>query len=463
MPRRFIRPRFTHVFRIVAGFPGRKRERQSGRAGTTNLVGLLLAASVFNSLPSPAAPLPDVLRQVLQRHPDIRSSQALLKAAEEEVAVQRSTYYPTIGITSLASNGIVEQFGVPLSQTSRTTDGFLRWNLFHGLADRHAVRAAEDTRNASDADLAETQENVALDLTEAYLDVLRLRQMIAVGEDYIADQKRLGDEIHKRARAGRVPMSDVEQALVSLIQAERQQSLMNSQLRAAEQRYRLLAETDPVELTEPALAKVPEGTSLAALMDDLLTGNGRVRADRERAKARGEEIEVASAALYPSLDMEITHRLQSKINPVSVTDTRSNNQLQLSYQIPLGGGNISRKREAVQRQQAALATVDTTLLRVRTELGQRWETWSQARDMAPRLIERLAASNKVVQAYDLQFESGRRSLPDLISVRSERYQADIDLIENHIQQLDASARMLSLAGQLRQTLLGANCDPTKGC
>jgi outer membrane protein TolC len=84
---------------------------------------------------------------------------------------------------------------------------------------------------------------------------------------------------------------------------------------------------------------------------------------------------------------------------------------------------------------------------------QRWSSWQEVREIAPQLAERVAASDKVVKAYDLQFAAARRSINDLIIARGERYRARSDLLENHMEQLASSAQILNLLGRLRHSVL----------
>lgn len=405
------------------------------------------------ALPGVAAPLPEVVGAVLQQHPDIQSSEALLSAADERITQARSGYYPTVGLEAVASDANDEQFGAPLDRTTRRSDAFVRWNLFRGLADWQTVSAAQHEREASVADLDEAHERVALQVAQAYLGVFRLRRMLAMGDEYLAEHRRLNDDIGTRVELGRISAVDVEYVRSSLIQAELQHSQLRGQLRGAEQFYRLLVGVEPQGLSEPVVASVPADLSLEQLLERVLMGNRRILAAQERATARGEEVGIAAGALYPSLDLEVRRTLNSNIAPVPVTQTNSSTQLQLRYQLPLGGGSYSRKREAVQRKLAAQAAVDIELLKIQGELAQLWSNWQEARIIAPRLAERVEASDRVVKAYDLQFSAARRSLADLISARGDRYRAQSDLLNNGVDQSVASIRLLSMLGHLRESLL----------
>ena len=125
--------------------------------------------------PGVAAPLPEVVQQVLDAHPDVRSAQSCSRP--DEVARQaRSAFYPTFGLDWRAADSRDEQLGNSLDRSIRRSEAVLSWNLFRGAADLHRSRSASEDREAAQADLDSAREQVALRITEVYLDVLRQQQ-----------------------------------------------------------------------------------------------------------------------------------------------------------------------------------------------------------------------------------------------------------------------------------------------
>lgn len=410
----------------------------------------ILAAS---AMPVQAAPLNKVLEQVFQQHPDVLSSQALLSASRESIIQARSGFFPVLGLSGQASEGEDEQSGTPLDRNVRRIDASLRWNVFRGLSDKHGMQAAKHDSLAAEADLNEAHERVALEVTLVYIEVLRLRCLVDLGQSFVADQMRLSDEINHRVQAGRIPVADASQAKAGLIQAERLLAQSQSQLTAVEHRFRMLTGQAPEAMSLPSFKLLEAGQSMDSLLEKLAQGNPRLKAARERVAARGEEIGVAGGALYPSIDLEFRKRLNSEIDPPTLTDTVENQAIQLNYQLPLGGASYSRIRQAEFRKTAAQAETDSILLRLQAELGQAWALWKETVELKQKYLERAQAANTVVAAYDLQFDAGRRSLLDLIAVRLDRFQALADLTDNRVQELAANARMLSAFGELKRSIL----------
>jgi outer membrane protein TolC len=414
----------------------------------------LVLALFALALPVSADTLPEALGKALASHPGVRSGEALRNASEEQLNQVRSNFYPILGIDMISQDATDQDLGISRDRSTRRADAFLRWNLFRGLGDREGERTAEFNAQAARADLDAAGEQAALQITLAYLDVLRLRGILALDGEFQTELKRLDGDMAKRVRVGRIPQVDKEQSRASLIQAGARQAQLQGQLRGAEIRYRLLVGDAPGVLSDVMLDDAAAQLDQDALLEGLLAGNDRLRGSRQRSAARGAEVGVAESAFYPRLELEVRRRLHNDVDPVPQTQTQDMTQFQFNYQIPLGGSTFSRKREAVARRQAAEAALDEETLRAQSEITQLWSAWREARNIAPQLAERAIASESVVKAFDLQFEAGRRSLNELIGARSEQYRARVDALENRMEQLSANARVLALLGRLRASLLG---------
>ncbi|MBK8957551.1 MAG: TolC family protein [Proteobacteria bacterium] len=399
-----------------------------------------------------AESLDSVVQDVVAKHPTVRSSAALLDAAAERVRQAKSNYYPSVGMQAMANKAHDSQLGSRLDRSTRNADAFLRWNLFRGLADYHSVRMAKSDRDAADEDLADAHERVALQVAAAYLDVLRLRRRLEVAANYVSETAKLMDDVGKLVAAGKAAPADIEQIKVGHIEAQWQVGQLRGELAGAEQGYRLLVGTPPGELRDPRNEDAMATLSQDDVLEQVLATNPKVRAAQARVAARGEEVGVAGGALMPRVDLELRKRVYSDIKPDPVVESRDSAQVSLNYEMPLGGGNFSAKREAAARMAAAQADLDEARLEAETNSSQLWNVWSEARNISDSLGSRAAASDKVVAAYDQQFNAGRRSLQDLIAIRDEHQRTQADVIDNlHARQLGAM-QILALLGRLRESL-----------
>ena len=399
-----------------------------------------------------AESLSAAVQQVIDSHPNARSSAALLEASAERVRQAKSNFYPSVGLQAASNEAQDRQLGSRLNRSTRNADAFLRWNLFRGLADYHSVRMAKRDSEAASEDLADAHERVALQVAASYLDVLRLRRRLVVAEAYVEQTERLVADVRKLVAAGKTPPSDIDQVDVGHIEGQWEVAQLRGELAGAEQGFRLLTGALPGELNEPGLEIAMDAVSQDDMLTQVLVTNPRIRASQARAAARTEEVGVAGGALFPRLDIELRKRLLSDIKPDPVIESRESGQVSLNYEMPLGGGSFSAKREAQARMSAAFADMDQAILEAQTSSTQLWNVWSEARQIAATLARRAQASDKVVSAYDQQFNAGRRSLQDLITIRDEHRRAQADVIDNGNAQGLGAAQILALMGRLRESL-----------
>ena len=117
---------------------------------------------------------------------------------------------------------------------------------------------------------------------------------------------------------------------------------------------------------------------------------------------------MARGSFFPAVDLSYNKRLDNTARPVPVSDTDRSGQLQVSLDIPLGGKNLGRHTEAVERHQAAQADADDLLLKVSKDITDLQRQYAEARLIAPMLEQRVAAAQRVSSAYELHFDAGRR-------------------------------------------------------
>ena len=413
---------------------------------------VLLAACGVLAAPAHAAPLPIVVDKVLLQQPSVRSAQALLRAAEAQITQVRSDFLPSLGLSYRNSDSRDETQGRPVDRNVRRSDASLRWNVFNGAADTNRLRAAGFTRDAADADLDSVLEQVAFEITEAYADVVRLRQTLSSLQATVARQEKVEASVAQRVDAGRISSAELDLMHVRLIQSRTLLGQLRAQLGTAEYRYRLLTGEAPSELVTPGIRPTRVETDIDALVERIQERNPRLRAALQRSSARKADIGVARGSFFPAVDLSVNKRLDNSTIPVPVSDTDRAAQLQVSIDIPLGGKNLGRHSEAVERHQAAQADADDLLLKVSREITDLYRQFAEAREIAPLTERRVVAAQRVAAAYELLFEAGRRSLNDLSIAQEDLFNAQRALIENRAQQTTLQAQLLSLAGELRDTL-----------
>ena len=399
------------------------------------------------------APLADVVRHVLDTHPDVVSARALLDAANERIRQSRSEYLPIAGLAYENSATTEEISGAVINRDTSRLDATLRWNLFRGFADRGAISSATANKAASVSDLDGTREALALKVLEIYLDVQRNRALVEVSVAQIESLEALAQRVGKRAELGRISRVTVHQANTRLVQARNRHIQLRAALSGSELRFREITGMAPDALELPRLDGQIADTPVEVLYRRAVSDNPRIQAARETARSRAADIDVARGGLMPTVDLELRKRLFADVEPDSSIDLDTSVRLVVNYDFPLGGASVSRKSEAISLKSAAEQRVAALEREVRADVAAVSRQLVEDRNIAPNLEENVAAARAVVKAYHLQFDAGKRTLLDLLTAYADLYQAEAAVLDNRFRQLASIGRIYYQLGSLQTQLL----------
>jgi outer membrane protein TolC len=229
-------------------------------------VALVLAASrIAAAQPPPAAAVPlaldDAIRRGLESSHRVVEAAARGRAAEAAVAVRHAAGQPLLALQAgYQRTNHVEQFGVlspdnqlrviyPDVPDNYRTRLDVQWPLYTGGRLESAERAARAEAGAAAADLNAVRNDLRLEITRAYWQLVTARESVVVLEQARERIQAHLTDVKNRLDAGLVPPNDV---LSVQAQASRQQ-MLNIQAAAAR---------DIAEAELARLAGLPGGAAI---------------------------------------------------------------------------------------------------------------------------------------------------------------------------------------------------------
>ena len=414
--------------------------------------------SFASTEPVPAAsPLPEVLALVLSRDPQVRSAREALNVALAGLAQVRSRLFPSIGLSSSYGQSRETSLGEPLTRHNSRTEGFLRWNLFNGLADQTLIDAGDHERLAAVADLQRALDEACERTVEAYFDWLRLLRQSERAERRVIEIGKLNDRVQKQWAGGKATEGDAQLAASALIDARFTRDMLAADRESARVKIETLAGTRlgaPQDWALPNAASIESRFELP--LDDVLAqaraGNGQWRAAEERAVAARTRVGIVAPDYLPKLDLDLRKRLSDRTNPQVDPVQRNSWTVQLTYEIPLGGEIGAKRDELAARAYGALADAERVGQSVRADLATARYRAQQARTAQEPVERQVRYLDDVVRTGEIQFEAGRRSLLQLIQLRDQRFIAEQRSADNAYRMLTAQSQWLALGGTLATTL-----------
>lgn len=437
--------------------------------------GLLMVASLAwatpaEPLPSPSPPAPaatsdalplafgTALQQALLTDGALRNARAAVHTARAQHAQLRSRFFPTAGVEARQGRRVVDELQGPVERHVRRSEGFVRWNLYNGGADRSALAAAELDVAAAEADARQALEEACERVGKAWAELRKQQTVHRHALQRHAEVRALAERVARQVEAGKSPDADGQLAQSALIDAELALAGSAADLAGAQAQLAVIAGLPgPVlAVTDGAATALPwgppPGLALAAPLDDWWTqavaGHAGSQAAAVRRSAAQARVPLIAPEYLPRADLDLRKTLSERTAPSEPARERRGWTLSITYEVPLGGAATARRDENVARADAAEAEAWRSLQAVRGELAVVRQQALQSADALPALARQRGHLEAVVRASELQYQAGRRSLLQLIDQRDRRFNAEQREADTQARLADALLRLGVLTGSL---------------
>lgn len=427
----------------------RRGTRATGRErhGLTSVLAVLCtAAGTLYASGGLAITIEDAVQQALASNPEALRAAADVRAAGHDVQQARAGYLPSLDIDtrygrehtnikqlSFAGNDNDDlwrrEAGVTLTQ--------LVWD---GNATRSEVARRVSLLNSAEHSLADTYNALAFRAAEAYVDVLRNRDLVALAQDNARAHETTLRTIESKFDSGIGNRADVEQASARLALARSTVTAREGSLLEALARYeRLVGDVAPADLAVPHAE--PSGLVKNGLVDSAAlstaTDQARQRAIVEHPAVLQStaEIEAAQAALqgaaatyHPKVNLEGAMRRDNNLSGIDGIRNSDSIMVVARWNIFRGGGDRAGQRAAAERKIAAQDQLEDTLRRINENVAIAYQARATSEGRIEYLRQHVTASEGTLDAYEAQFELNRRTLLDVLNARNELFNARSNLV-----------------------------------
>lgn len=382
------------------------------------------------------------------------------RATDEELRQAQSLYRPSIdfrGDTGVeysddpATRGGLDdddtetkwRYEAGLTLTQMLFDGFE--TKFENLRQQARVLSASHR-------VREAAELTGLSVVEAYLDVMRQRELLRIARQNVADHMSILEQINDSAEAGRSTQADSEQAKARMASARAIEANVRESLRLAEASYIQYVGDVPPDLIMPTVPSEKLEADVEQEVKISLAQSPTIdiySADIDVAHA---EFEGSKSTMYPQLDLQLNGRTGHDLNGVDGRDTSASALFVVNWNLYRGGGDTARVREFIGREAQAKESRVKAQRGIESDVRQTWARMVSAGERAREFAAQAAANTEVVKAYKDQFDLNRRTLLDVLDSQNELFVSQSNAINAEFLEMFAVYRLLALKGELMPTL-----------
>jgi adhesin transport system outer membrane protein len=405
--------------------------------------------------PADAASLQEAVSLAISTNPEVGEVSNDRRAIDQELRQGRALYYPQIDLRAATGVEWSENANTsPGTETLWRKEGSLTLSqlIFDGwFAESEVERQTSRVKSAAYR-VQESAEFVGLDAVEAYLEVLRHRERVALAEENVSThQGRLG-QVQQRAEAGGGSIADVRQAEARLANAESGLVQTQGNLKDAEALYIRVVGQAPDTLDAPFLPSDAIPPDVDTAVNTAVENSPTVAFARQDVKVAEADVKQQEASLYPDLRLELSTSVNDDVDGEDRTDYDASAMVVLRYNLYRGGADTARIREFKWRLAEAIDAMHTNERQVSEDARVSWNAMEVSRSNVEILQREVIANEKTVDAYRQQFDIGQRGLLDLLDSDNELYLSRDSLITATYAEIFANYRLLATMGALQKTL-----------
>ena len=400
----------------------------------------------------PLAAVAPKIRQVVLAHPETRLSQEQRETASQGTREAFAAYLPQVSANVETGRRSYDLVSTPWSSSPAHDDNSraLALSARQLVYDFGAVSNQVDARSAleaaADARAELKNSELTLRALTAWLEVFRAREILAVSRMNVLSRQQILSFIQEREQLGASAQSDVLRSRARLADARATEVVAENRLSGAQALYReVFAEAPPAQLALPEVA--PMALERFANLDDWLQRNANLVQARAQTQAAGYEAKSASAALLPSLYLDVTARRRD-IGGEGVPGSDWTAGFFLKQNLYTGGAELARKRQADQRFKESQLSQDNLKRQLERVFVQSIADVENSTAAVAARKEAVQVAAVALEAVREQFAFRRGTLLDLLRAQEELYIAGRDLIDSVVDHALVRYRLLNLTMEL---------------
>jgi len=399
-----------------------------------------------------AETLTDALIAAYKNSNLLDQNRALLRAADEDVAIAVSQLRPIIefALNGTYSDGNDKAVRVsPLGRYSASSAASLTASLilFDNGRNRMAIDAAKENVLATRALLIGVEQNVLLNAVQAYMDVFAALESVTVAENNVRVLTTALQATRDRFEVGEVTRTDVSLAESRLAASRSNLVSARGDLATAREFYKLAVGHYPEQISGiPSLPDLPK--SVDAAREIAVRTHPDIMQAQHNVSAAEVNLARAKADYGPRLIGEVGVSAEDDGAQYSSVD------LTLSQTLYRGGGLYAAERQARADVQQSRAVLLQTVRTVEQGVGNAWAGLAVARAQVDATATQVQASQLAFEGTVEEARLGARTTLDVLDAEQDVLDARTAQIQAQADQYTAVYAILASVGLLTADHLG---------
>jgi len=422
---------------------------QASPAATKTTVGLPGKVTIADAVSFGVVTNPEYTRNANNR-----------RATDEELRQAKGLWLPSIDLTANAGEEYTRNASTRNDSRSGNSESLFRRQvgltltqmLFDGFETKYENTRQKARVLSASHRVKEASELIGVSIVEAYLDVLRQRELLTIARQNVTDHLDIMGQIADSANAGRSTEADNEQAKARLASSRANEASVREALRVAEANFIQQVGDPAQDLVMPLVPVEALEKNLEEEVKISLHQSPTLDIYEADVQVAHEEFEKSKSNFYPQVDLQLNARTGEDLNGVHGSDTSASALAVLNWNLYRGGIDTHNTREQISREAQAKEERAKAARQVENDVRVTWARMVAAGERAKEFATQAAANTETVKAYKDQFDLSRRTLLDVLDAQNELFVSKSNSVNAEFVEMFAVYRLLGLKGSLLPTL-----------
>ncbi len=419
------------------------------------------AASVLISLPANAETIFEAMAEAYNTNPTLHEQRANSGATNEDAALARSGFRPTITGGANYTDSHSHTTGNPTHDGyGKGYNGTIKQSLFSGGQTYHGVKAADQQAKAGIDTLYAVEEEVLLDASTAYLDVVRDEAIVKLQKNNEHLLKKQLDETLARFNVGEVTRTDVAQSRASYAQSQSDVVSAEGNLAVSRDYYHRIVGHLPEDVQFPDNLDTRFPATDREAMKYALENNYSLNAAKRAMKAAKYSVKSQEGALLPEVSFTATSGRNKSSTHTGRDPSTHNTEYTVNMTVPLytGGATRANIRKSKYKRWAAQEALQKAKRAVVSGVTANWAMMQASKSNIASIGEQVKASAIALEGTQKEEALGNRTVLDVLNAYQTLLQSQVNEVKARHDYYVAGLQLLQSMGKLTAQKLGLNVN-----
>lgn len=314
-----------------------------------------------------------------------------------------------------------------------------------------ALQGAKAQAEAAEASFDKEEQNAALRVVSAYLEVLSSRESLALAKKQTSATEAWLDFAEKSFKAGRGTRTDIEEAKSRRDSAKAKETEANMSCSTAAQNFEVVTGIDAAQIPEIDPRQLnPELMSVGnreQWLQRIENSSPDLQSLRKQLEAAQYAVAQAQGGHLPTLDLVASRQYSESDTNTSIGTGYATNYVGLQLNIPIlsGGSVMAQSRQASAREERVRQSLESTRRKVLAEGIRLYLAINQGIEQVHALHQAVYSGEQAVLGERKGIQAGTRTLVDALDAERRLFESRRDYAFSVYSLANNRMKFLALA------------------